>query len=474
MNWLQRQAKTQPDEVALTVGDVDVTWLALTRRVQRTAAALNVAGVGPGSRVAALADSGVNYVALAWAAMWTGATLIPLNSRLTDATLSWQLQHCRAELLVIDQGAANRSLDLGNIRFVSIEDLTYSRASDAVPFVLDTPGTMLYTSGTSGPPRLVRLTWRNHMASATASAMNLGVQPEDNWLCCLPLYHIGGLAVFFRSAIYGTRATLLDRFDAAEVVSHLERDISIVSLVPTMLRRLADVAGGLEELADRLAAGRLRAILLGGGAADPAFVGACLDAGLPVIQTYGMTEACSQIATIPPALARDKLGSSGFPVLGAEVEIRTEEGLPRACGPGVIWVRGPMVTSGYVNAPDARDRFLGGWFKTGDIGELDEDGFLWVHGRHDDVIVTGGEKVAPTRVEQVIVQHPSVDEVAVFGVTDPQWGQRVVAAVVTDATVEDLNAWCREHLGDYERPRDWRFVEALPRTSTGKVRRNAL
>lgn len=427
--------------------------------------------------MAALADNGAHYVALALAAMWSGNTLVPLNSKLPDASLSWQLKHSGARLLVIDRSAANRSLDLGNIRFVQIEDLTVSRAVDPVPLSLDSAATLIYTSGTSGEPRLVRLTWRNHESSAMASAVNLGVRPDDDWLCCLPLYHVGGLSVIFRSAIYGTAVTVLDGFDADEVLEHLQGHITLVSLVPTMLKRLAERAGGVEELAALTRRGKLRAILLGGGPADPTFIRACLEAEIPVVQTYGMTESCSQVATMPPSRALEKLGSSGFPLMGAEIDIRSPSGLPLSeKGRGIVWVRGPMVASGYVDPPPGMQRrFVGGWFMTGDVGEIDDDGFLWVYGRHDDVIVTGGENVAPDEVEHVIARHPMVEDVAVFGVPDPEWGERVVAAVVApNIAIDLLDAWCQTELAGHQRPKEWRMVQSIPRNSMGKLLRTRL
>ncbi len=474
MNWLLRQAKARPHHVALRVEGAELTWAQLAVRVQRTAAALDMVGISSGMRVAALADNGAHYVGLAWAAMWCGATLVPLNSALPDAALSWQLRHCGAELLVVDSSVANRSLTLGQVRFVQLEDLTVSRHVEPMPMSLDAAGTLIYTSGTTGEPRLVRLTWRNHQASAMASAVNLGVSVDDDWLCCLPLYHIGGLSVILRAALYGTSVTLLDGFDVDEVLRHLAGPVTLVSLVPTMLTRLARRAGGVAELAEIARRGRLRAILLGGGAADTQFVGECLEHGLPVLQTYGMTEACSQIATMPPSRALEKLGSSGFPLLGAEIEIRTPT--DEDAGPGVIWVRGPMVSSGYVAPPaSGTPQFVGGWFMTGDIGELDEDGFLWVQGRHDDVIITGGENVAPDVVERVIGRHPLVDDVAVYGVPDPEWGQRLLAAVVApQATGSELDAWCKEALARHQRPKEWHFVSEIPRNSLGKITRDAL
>lgn len=475
MNWLQRQACLRPEQIALRVTDEEITWGQLARPVERTAMALRLAGLEPGGRVAALADNSLHYVALLWAAMWTGTTLVPLNARLTDEQLSWQLTRCGASLLVVDQSAANRRLQLGSVRFVQIDDLTASFTTPPDAFTPEATATMMFTSGTTGEPSLVRLTWANYFASATGSALNLGLRDDDEWLCCLPLYHVGGLSIATRGIIYGCPVTIVDRFDAAEVLRLLSSRITIVSLVPTMLRALVDHAGSVDALAQRLRTSKLRAILLGGAAAESNFVRACVDAGIPVLQTYGSTETCSQIVTMPPNVPPDRIGASGFPLHGVQIELRNEHNQPIETGVGTIWVRGAMVSSGYVGpTPQARQRFVGGWFQTGDLAEFDDRGFLWVRGRRDDVIVTGGENVDPYAVEKIIEQHPDIDEVAVFGIPDPMWGQRVVAAVVTNLTADRLNEWCVARLAPHQRPREWRFKQKLPRTSLGKVQRQQL
>lgn len=473
MNWLIRQSQLHPDAVALRVGPSEISWSGLVKRTERIAAALQVAGLRPGARVAALASNGPHYVALLHAAMWTGTTLVPLNTRLPDATLSWQLRDSDADLLVVDHSAANRSLNLGHVRFVQVEELTYRGSATLQPMNADLAATILYTSGTSGDPKPVRLTWANHAASAAASALNLGLQRDDDWLCCLPMYHIGGLSIALRSAIYGTRMTLLEEFDVDAVLEALRGDITLVSVVPTMLHRLVDRMGGPEGLAEHVANGKLRGILVGGGPVKADYLSACRDAGLPVIPTYGMTETASQIATLPPDRS-DKIGAAGYPVWGAEISIRDADGDPVEEGPGIVWVRGPMVTSGYVDSPEInRRRFVGGWFRTGDRGVLSPDGFLHVLGRHDDVIVTGGENVSPGEVERVISQNAAVKEVAIFGVADDEWGEVVHAAVVTDGSVSssELDEYCRDRLAGHQRPREWVVLSSLPRTSTGKIRR---
>jgi O-succinylbenzoic acid--CoA ligase len=476
VNWLIRQAEIRPDATALRVGPARISWSELVTRTERIAAALQIAGLRPGARVAALASNGPHYVALVHAAMWAGTTLVPLNPKLPDETLSWQLRDSHADLLVVDHGAANRSLSLGPVRFVQIEELTYSGSAEPAPVTDDATATILYTSGTSGEPKPVRLTWANHAASATASALNLGLHRDDDWLCCLPMYHVGGLSIALRTAMYGTRMTLLEEFDVDSVLEALRSDVTLVSVVPTMLRRLAERTGGPDGLAAHVAAGKLRAILVGGGPVSADYLSACHDAGLPVIPTYGMTETASQIATLPPDRS-DKIGAAGYPVWGAEISIRDADGEPVKEGPGIVWVRGPMVTSGYVDRPDVnRRRFVGGWFRTGDRGVIAPDGFLHILGRHDDVIVTGGENVSPGEVERVIAQHSGVSEVAIFGVADDEWGEVVCAAVVTDGTVSrtELDEYCRDRLAGHQRPRKWVALSSLPRTSTGKIRRAVL
>ena len=478
MNWLVRQTQIRPDAIAVRFGGAELTWAELGQRTRRVAAALQIAGMRPGARVATLVQNGIDYVCLVCAAMGTGTTLIPLNHSLTDVSLSAQLRDSGTDLLVLDQSAANRSLELGHIRFVQIEELTYSVSVDPIALRPDAAATILYTSGTSGSAKPVRLTWANYEASALASALNLGVHQDDDWLCCLPMYHVGGLAIAMRTLVYGTRMTLLEKFDEAAVLAALHDGATLVSLVPTMLVRLAEHVGSVTALAAELRDTKLRAVLLGGGPTDPAVIAEGIMAGLPLYQTYGMTETASQIATVPPDRAAEKIGSAGYPLWGAEIMIRDEAGSPvDGDAPGIVWVRGPMVSSGYLERPAInREVFAGGWFRTGDRGQLDEDGFLWIEGRHDDLIISGGENVSPHEVERVLRAHPQIADLAVFGVSDSRWGERVSAAIVTRGPVspEELDAFSREHLGPHQRPRSWVVVDEIPRTPTGKVRRQWL
>jgi len=249
-------------------------------------------------------------------------------------------------------------------------------------------------------------------------------------------------------------------------------NISLLSVVPTMLQRMI-------EADDALSGGTLpslRAILLGGASASPALWAEVLARDLPVLGSYGLTETCSQVVTASQQSWRSMAGSAGRPIGGAELRILDEDGgrLPSGL-PGEIAVRGAMVTEGYLrNDILTAGRFREGWFHTGDIGTIDAGGLLRVLGRRDDMIVTGGENVYPSEIEDVLIRHPGVREAAVTGIEDRTWGARIAAVLVLRTAVADaeLDAWCRVALAGYKIPRKWIRVDALPRTASGKIIRS--
>jgi len=287
---------------------------------------------------------------------------------------------------------------------------------------------VVHTSGTTAAPRPVELSFGNVQANALGSAVALGLDPDERWLCPLPLSHVGGLMVLLRSAIYATRAVL----DSAERAT--EDDITVVSLVPTQLRRLLD--------AGARPGARLRVVLLGGAAATPDLLDRARAAGWPVAATYGLTQACSQVA----------------------VDGRALPGLAISLAPdGEILVEGPTVAGG-------------GVLRTGDLGRFDETGRLHVIGRKSDTIVTGGENVAPAEVEAALLAHPAVADAGVFGRPDPEWGEAVTASVVlrSPAEPQELREWVAGRLARFKVPKAVEVAEALPRTASGKLLRREL
>jgi o-succinylbenzoate---CoA ligase len=319
---------------------------------------------------------------------------------------------------------------------------------------------VIYTSGTTGRPKGAILTYGNHWWSAIASALNLGLVPSDSWLACLPLFHVGGLSILLRSVIYGITAVVHSRFDAAAVNHAIDHDgVSTVSVVSRMLERM------LSERGDRPFPSTLRCVLLGGGPAPLPLLERALVAGAPVVQTYGLTETASQVATLSPEDAVRKVGSAGKPLMGTQVQIGPD---------GEIWVRGPTVSPGYLHEPPRADA----WLRTGDLGYLDDEGYLSVLDRRDDLIVSGGENVYPAEVEAALLAHPAVEEAGVYGVPDAEWGARVAAAVVLRSgwvlSADEVSAFCGERLAGYKVPREVEFRAALPRNAAGKLVRREL
>jgi O-succinylbenzoic acid--CoA ligase len=436
-NWLAQRAQSCPERTALVTEASSVTYAELEAEATWVARRLAAYGVRRGATAALTMHPRREEVVLLHALMKLGAVALPLGPQLTDSE--------RATVLASERPA----VDLNDAA-----ELTQTEAD--LPLLgehdMDDLQCRILTSGTAGEPRPVSLTYGNFLFSAVGSAFNLGVEPSDRWLCCLPLSHVAGLSIILRSAIYGTTAVLLDGFDTEQVATTLiSGDISVVSLVPTQLIRLLEAGADLSGP---------RAILLGGGPVPSDALREALDRGATVVQTYGMTETCSQVTTLAPEDADRKLGSAGRPLLTTHIRIEDEE----------ILVQGPTVAPGCYEAD--------GWLHTGDLGHIDEDGFLYVTGRKGDVIVTGGENVMPAEVEAALVSHPAVADAAVVGRPDPEWQEAVCALVVLgdglEATEEELRAHCSRSLAGHKVPKQVDFVSSLPRTPSGKLLRGQL
>jgi len=478
------RADTTPDRTAMVAAEsgAAVTYRELDTAVDAVAAELDRRTDAPDATIATLLPTRPAVGTLLFAAMRLGATLAPLNVELDAATLRTQRSTVDADLLVCGDSTASLAADIGGCPVVSVdEDLSAAAvtdgtagetvadetAADVTPATLSRTDTQLviFTSGTTSEPKGVRLTVGNLVASAVASSYRLGVLPSDRWLVCLPTYHMGGLAPFVRSALYGTGVVVQRSFDAEATQRVIaDRSVTGVSLVPTMLSRLLD--GDWEPPAS------LRFVLLGGGPASEGLIERCRERGVPVCPTYGMTETASQIATARPETALEHAGTVGQPLVFTDVTVVGDEG---PCDPGErgeIVVDGPTVTPGYLSGDG--DAFGDFGFRTGDIGYRDADGHLWIEGRVDDQIVTGGENVDASTVAAAIRSHSAVDGAAVVGLSDEEWGQRVAALVVGDVTPETVREHCAERLAPYEVPKTVRIADTLPRTASGTVDRTAV
>ena len=437
-DWLARAAEALPERPALIAGDRVLSFAELESEARSMARLVAGAGAGRGDRVALVLEPTADCVVLVHALTKLGAVAVPLDPSAPAPDTDRLLEATGPRLVVRSVGelaeAESRDVEVGQ------------------DFDTEAVHCVMHTSGTSGEPTAVELTYGNHLWSAIGAGVRIGVAPTDRWLCCLPLHHIGGLSIVLRCALYRI-PIVLEPFEAERTGATIERQgIAIVSLVPTMLERLLDSGAPVD---------RLRCAVIGGAPAAQSLIERALEAGAPVAPTYGLTETASQVATMPPAEVRDRPGSAGPPILSTEVRIDDE---------GRICVRGPTVAPGVAGAD--------GWLVTGDLGRLDEDGYLYVMGRADDVIVTGGKNVSPGEVEQVLLEHPAVADAGVHGRDDPEWQHAVVATVVLgsdgSATEEELRAFCRERLAPHKVPKAFVFVTELPRNPQGKLERHRL
>ena len=426
--WIDLARARHPDRVAVEAAGGSLTYAGLAEAAARAAAQLGEER-GP---VAIAMPPGIEWAIALHACLRAGRPVQPVDLRLG------------AEEQAVRRQGATRLIDGPGGLLAGPPTVGATAAGRAGGPDPDRVVAVMHTSGTTSEPKPVELTQGNFMASALGSAVALGLDPDERWLCPMPLTHVGGLSILIRSAIYATTVVLHGRFDTGAVLEELmrpDRRITLVSLVPTMLARLLDA--GLQ------APPTLRWALLGGGPIPAGLLERAAAAGVPVAPTYGMTEACSQIATF------------GFPLPGVELQLTDQ---------GEILVRGAIVAPG---AADER-----GWLHTGDLGRLDQRGALAIVGRASDTIVTGGENVAPSEVESVLLEHPSVADAGVFARPDAEWGEAVVARVVlrpgAAAAAEELKTFLRGRLAAFKVPKAIELADELPRTASGKLLRREL
>jgi O-succinylbenzoic acid--CoA ligase len=419
-----------------------VTYAELDARAGAAAAALWSRGVQAGDRVGLLLAPGEDFAAAFWGLLRLGATVVPVSPRLAADEIAHQTATCR---LVVDEPLPRLAPAGGassEARFPGSRE--------------HTPGdvaVLLHTSGTTSTPKPVELTFGNFLWAALGSASSIGHPRDERWLSALPFNHVGGLSILTRSAIAGTTAEVHAAFDAARVAPRLRAaaGATVNSVVATTLSRLLDA--GLRDPP------RLRCALAGGGPIPPVLVERALAAGVPVAQTYGLSEASAMVTTQSPG---DPQADAGAPLFCTRVRVADD---------GEILVSGPTVSPS-ATGPD-------GILRTGDLGSLDDDGRLTVTGRKADTIITGGENVAPAEVEAVLERHPGVREAAVYARPDPAWGEAVIAMVVPrpghEPSEPELRRHCAGLLAPFKVPKEIRVrAEPLPRTASGKLLRRNL
>jgi O-succinylbenzoic acid--CoA ligase len=444
---ISRAARAAPDHPFLITGNRSWTLGDLAERAGTIRRRIEDREIPISAHVAIRAANRLETVATLLALMEDGRAFVPIHPRLSPAETSALVADSEAGLYLDD---------------AVISDMASEGPAAAVPPEPDPSSilAMLYTSGTTGRPKGAMLPRSAFVAAARASELNLGWGPNDRWLLCMPLCHVGGLSILTRCLIARRCVVLHERFDAAAVVDAISRQgVTMLSVVPTMLSDLlaADTSGALS---------RLRVMLVGGAASPFSLMEECARRSIPALVTYGLTEACSQVTVQTPRTPPVAEPGSGRPLAGTEVAILDSEGRSLPAGElGRIHVRGPTLMRGYWRHPP-----LTGWFDTGDLGSLDRAGCLHVAARRTDLIVTGGENVYPAEVEQVLLSAPGVKQALVFGVPDDRWGQVVACAIVAEKEISAaaLAEWLAARLASHKRPRRLCVVDALPVTALGK------
>ncbi len=476
-HWLDKRAFLSPDHTALYFEGDTYSFKDVQIEAKRLASQLHGLGIKDGDHIGLYFNNDERMVFIIHALTYIGAVGVLLNTRLTAKEISFQVKDAECKHIIHD-GQLPEIKDLAiTVQASSFDELTnlYPKpCSFYTELSFDKPYTILYTSGTTGAPKGVVLTYGNHWWSAISSALNLGLSDQDKWLAALPLFHVGGLSILMKSVIYGMPVHLLPSFDTETVhKAIMEEGVTMVSVVSVILNRL------LNRLGNEQYPEAFRCMLLGGGPAPKPLLENAKAKGVPVFQTYGMTETSSQIVTLSPGDALRKLGSAGKALFPAQIYIQIDDREAEENEVGEIMVKGPMVTSGYFKRPETNEETIqDGWLATGDLGYVDEEGFVYVVDRRKDLIISGGENIYPAEIESVLSGIDGVIEAGVIGKESSEWGEVPVAFIVGSDKLEIdrdmVKAYCSERLAKYKVPKEIYFIDHLPRNASNKVLRREL
>lgn len=486
---IARNAAFTPDKPAIHFEGATLTYAAFNARIEATAKALKAeCGVGRGDRVAILSLNRPDYLVLLYACAKLGAILVPLNWRLAVAEQLFILSDASVKVLVLEEGFAailpQLATDLPDTRLVALDfappapaqtfEVLLSKASGdgSNPHTdLSCPLLIVYTSGTTGRPKGAVLRQEALLWNGVMSQHMHGLTSDDHVLTVLPFFHVGGLNIQTTPALHhGATVTIHARFTPDSTLATIANERpTLTVLVPATIQAVSEhPAWASTDLTC------LKAISTGSSIVPPHLISRFTDRGIAVLQVYGSTETCP-IAVYTRLGGEALAGSTGLPGLCCEAKIIDDNGAEVPAGTaGEIVVRGPNVFYEYWgNEAATRDALHDGWYRTGDIGTRDADGYFWVHDRKKNMIISGGENVYPAEIERVLLEHPDVADVGVIGFADPKWQEVPVAYVVLRpncaCTAEILKAHVATQLARFKHPRDIIFVTDLPRTALGKV-----
>jgi acyl-CoA synthetase (AMP-forming)/AMP-acid ligase II len=506
-NFLSIPASLFPDQEIVVCEQVRLTYGQSLERVRRMAAALKGLGVVRGDRIAALHTNCHRYIEAFYATATAGGVFVPLNYRAKQAELEHMITSAGAKVLFVGERYLERIREL-RPRLPSVQVyVVFEGCADGFPgyeelienakpveeeegIDEDDTAILMYTSGTTALPKGVMLTHNHFTAYVCGTVEMADGTPRGTALLCAPLYHIAAAANIMTTAFGGRRLVIMRQFEAGEWLELAEREhVTHAFVVPTMMKQLLDHP----SLSSRDLSS-LTTLAYGGATMPLPVIRRAIEALPPTVgfvNAFGQTETTSTLTILGPEDHRltgspqdveqklRRLQSIGRPLPDVEVKVFDEEGHELPGGQvGELAVRTPRIMKGYATAGGATSGLRDGWLPTRDMGWIDEDGYIFLAGRRDDMIIRGGENIAPAEVEAVLQTHPSVEEVVVIGLPDVEWGQKVAAVVVpcadTQVTADELIAYCRERLASFKKPEEIRFLAELPKNDLGKVLRRVL
>jgi fatty-acyl-CoA synthase len=485
-SFIAFHARQTPERCALKYRGEEISYAAFHSRIQTVGGWLASRGIGPDDVVAVLMKNSPAFLDIAFAASHIGAIFLPINFRLASDEIAYIVENSGARLLIADEEF--RASAAGPAPIVLVDVTAQSNATRLGPGAKPAEAhrrrasdlmRLMYTSGTTDRPKGVMLTYGNIHWKSVDHVLALGLSHDTRLLVAGPLYHVGaldlpGIAVLWQ----GGMLSILRDFDAAQCLAAIEADrLDGAWLAPVMTTSILTLPDR-----GRYDVSSLRWAIGGGEKTPEARIRAFSQyfTNARYIDAYGLTETCGGDTFMEPGLEITKIGSTGRAVPHVEIEIRDDMGHRVVPGEnGEICLRGPKVTRGYWKDPEkTAAAFFGDWFRSGDVGYLDEDGFLYLTDRKKDMIISGGENIASSEVERVIYELPQVREVAVIGMPDQRWGERPIAVVVLadSAALElpDLTEHCRQRLASFKVPKQLIIRDSLPRNPSGKVLKRVL
>ncbi len=506
-DWIHRRRRKSADRIAVTTGDLELTYQQLGERINRLANALTDRGVNRGDRVAYLGENSIEFLETLFALGSIGAVFVPLNTRLAGPEVAFHLDDSGAQMLIashtmeplaiagikgttverlifVDDGVRESATDQAlNIPVEQYADVLQAALPERpnVSVGLDDLAVILYTSGTTGSPKGAMLSHGNLTWNAINVVSDMDISNHEVALMISPMFHVASLGMgVLPTFLKGGQLVLEPRFEpgrALELIEH--HKATFISGVPTTYQMMAE-----HPAWDATDISSLRNLTCGGSAVPLRILEAYEERGLSFTMGYGMTETSPGATTLPARYSKEKMGSAGLPQFHTEVRVADFDGTELPPNEiGEVQIQGPNVISGYWQRPEAnKSSFIidddGTWFRSGDMGYFDEDGFLFISDRLKDMIISGGENIYPAQIEQQLAQMEAIASVAVFGVADTKWGEVPRAAIVVregyELSEQDVLSYLDGKLARYKIPKSVVFVDDMPRTASGKVRKPQL